>query len=107
MKIEPNKIFEEYQQGINFKTSIGDKGLYEQSKINERFYLGDQWHGAKCGTDRPLVRCDSCGADSLKRLITGGAGFRLAGAGWARDGYASVYADHRVTSTSVSSSTST
>lgn len=56
MKIEPSKIYKEYQDGIQFKTSIGDKGLYEQSKINERFYSGDQWHGAKCGTDRPLVR---------------------------------------------------
>lgn len=56
MKIEPSKIYKEYQEGIQFKNSVGDKGLYEQSKINERFYSGDQWHGAKCGTDRPLVR---------------------------------------------------
>lgn len=30
--------------------------MYRQNEINERFYLGDQWHGAGCGDDRPLVR---------------------------------------------------
>lgn len=50
------KIFEEYEKGTAFKSSLGSKGLYEQSRINERFYIGDQWYGAKCGNDRPLVR---------------------------------------------------
>jgi len=54
--IKPDEIYKEYSDGIQFKTSIGNKGMFEQSKINERFYSGDQWHGAKCGTDRPLVR---------------------------------------------------
>ena len=49
-------VFEEYRKGCEFKTCIGNKGLYEQAKINERFYIGDQWHGAKCGNERPLVR---------------------------------------------------
>ena len=35
---------------------MGRRGLYEQGKINERFYVGDQWHGAQCGNERPLVR---------------------------------------------------
>lgn len=56
MKSEPKIIFNEYLKGVNFKESLGDKGLYEQNKINERFYVGDQWYGAKCGNDRPLVR---------------------------------------------------
>ena len=51
-----NAIFEEYRKGSEFKACIGNKGLYEQAKINERFYIGDQWHGAKCGNERPLVR---------------------------------------------------
>lgn len=50
------KIWDEYQKGIEFKNSIGYRGVYEQSKMNERFYVGDQWHGAQCGNDRPLVR---------------------------------------------------
>jgi putative FmdB family regulatory protein len=37
-------------------------------------------------TDRPLVHCTKCNADSLKRLISGG-NFQLQGSGWASDGY--------------------
>lgn len=55
-KIEPKKVWEEYKNGINFKSSIGIRGLYEQAKMNERFYVGDQWYGAHCGNDRPLLR---------------------------------------------------
>ena len=53
---KPIEIFEEYQKGSEFKASIGSKGIAEQGKINERFFKGDQWYGAKCGNDRPLVR---------------------------------------------------
>lgn len=53
---EPKSVFREYAQGSNYKSGIGAKGLFEQSKINERFYVGDQWYGARCGNDRPLVR---------------------------------------------------
>lgn len=56
IKTEPKKIFEEYRRGNDYKSSIGEKGIFEQSKINERFYVGDQWYGAKCGNERPLVR---------------------------------------------------
>lgn len=56
MKLGAMEIFEEFEKGNSFKNSLGNKGLYEQSKINERFYIGDQWHGAKCGNERPLVR---------------------------------------------------
>ena len=53
---EPEQVFSEYESGRNYKSGLGRRGLYEQGKINERFYIGDQWHGAQCGTDRPLVR---------------------------------------------------
>ena len=56
MNLEPKHIYNEYLNGVNFKEALGSKGLYEQSKINERFYIGDQWYGANCGNDRPLVR---------------------------------------------------
>lgn len=56
IKTEPKKVFEEYKKGNEYKASIGEKGIFEQSKINERFYVGDQWYGAKCGNDRPLCR---------------------------------------------------
>lgn len=53
---DPKSVFNQYKNGTEYKASIGDKGIFEQSKINERFYVGDQWHGANCGNDRPLVR---------------------------------------------------
>lgn len=56
IRIEPASVFEEYKIGSNFKSGIGAKGIFEQSKINERFYVGDHWYGARCGNDRPLVR---------------------------------------------------
>ena len=56
IKIVPNEIAEEYRKGNDFKATIGAKGIDEQTKMNERFYIGDQWHGAKCGNERPLVR---------------------------------------------------
>lgn len=52
----PKAVFSEYKKGNDYKASIGDKGIFEQSKINERFYAGDQWYGAQCGNERPLVR---------------------------------------------------
>lgn len=54
--LRPTEIFGEYEAAMRFKNSLGNKGLYEQSRINERFYRGDQWYGAGCGNERPLVR---------------------------------------------------
>lgn len=56
MKLNPKEIFAEYEKGVQHKASLGKHGLFEQNKINERFFIGDQWYGAKCGNDRPLVR---------------------------------------------------
>lgn len=56
IKTEPGQIFAEYRKGNEYKSSIGTRGIFEQTKMNERFYVGDQWHGAKCGSTRPLVR---------------------------------------------------
>ena len=56
MNINPKIIYNEYIEGTNYKSAMGNKGLFEQSRINERFYIGDQWYGAKCGNERPLVR---------------------------------------------------
>ena len=53
---EPELIKKQYEDGVNYKNGLGTRGLYAQNKVNERFMVGDQWHGAKCGNDRPLVR---------------------------------------------------
>lgn len=52
----PTAVFGEYRCGTDYKAGIGNKGIFEQSKMNERFYAGDHWYGARCGNDRPLVR---------------------------------------------------
>lgn len=52
----PETVYAEYQNGAEYKGKLGTRGLYEQNRINERFYAGDQWHGASAGNDRPLVR---------------------------------------------------
>ncbi len=56
IKTEPRDIFSEYEQGNSYKSSIGDNGLFEQTKMNERFFVGDHWYGAQCGNKRPLIR---------------------------------------------------
>ena len=53
---DPALIEEQYRSGKQYKAGLGKRGLYEQNKVNERFYLGDQWHGVNCGSDKPLVR---------------------------------------------------
>ncbi len=52
----PARVFDEYASGRSYKAGLGSRGLYEQNRINERFYVGDQWYGAQCGGERPLVR---------------------------------------------------
>ena len=54
IKTAPSDIYGEYKAGVNFKSALGKKGMYEQNKVNERFYLGDQWHGVT--SQLPLVQ---------------------------------------------------
>lgn len=56
IKLKPEEIFGEYRAGVGFKESIGTHGIYEQTKMNERFFVGDQWYGVKAGNTRPLIR---------------------------------------------------
>lgn len=56
MQTEITAIFDEYNKAKKYKESLGEKGLYEQSKINSRFYSGNQWYGVGGSNDRPLVR---------------------------------------------------
>ncbi len=56
IKLSPKEIADEYIKGTEFKNSIGKRGIADQSRMNERFFVGDQWHGANVGADKPLVR---------------------------------------------------
>ncbi len=51
-EVTARSIQQEYAKGMSFKTSIG---LYDSVKKCERFYEGDQWHGLKSMTVRPIV----------------------------------------------------
>lgn len=53
---DPKKVWEEYEKGRSYKAGIGIRGLYEQHRINERFFIGDQWHGVQCGDQKALAR---------------------------------------------------
>ena len=53
---DPAAIAEEYRRGVGYKKGMGVRGMYEQNRMNERFFAGDQWYGAHCGNDRPLAR---------------------------------------------------
>ncbi|MBQ8682929.1 MAG: hypothetical protein IJ518_00250 [Clostridia bacterium] len=55
-RIPPAQVQQEYRQGVEYKRQLGAHGMAEQSRINERFYSGDQWYGVNCGDSRPLVR---------------------------------------------------
>ena len=56
IRTAPGVIFSEYRSGDEYKQSLGKRGITEQGKVNERFYVGDHWYGAKVGNNRPLVR---------------------------------------------------
>ncbi|MPM15671.1 hypothetical protein SDC9_62042 [bioreactor metagenome] len=42
MRAAPEKIWQEYQKGIDFKTQLN---LYDTVEANENFYIGKQWEG--------------------------------------------------------------
>ncbi len=50
------RVFDEHDRACEHKSTVGDKGIFEQTRLNERFYAGDQWHGANVSAKRPLVR---------------------------------------------------
>lgn len=56
IKLNCKSIWSEYEAGQQYKNSIGDKGIHDQARINERFFVGDQWHGVNAGNEKPLTR---------------------------------------------------
>ena len=56
MTNSPKDIFKTYENLRSYKASLGTRGIYDQAEMNERFYIGDQWHGLHTGGNRPLVR---------------------------------------------------
>ncbi len=56
IKLKPKHIWSEFESGQQHKNGIGDKGIHDQARINERFFVGDQWHGVNAGNEKPLTR---------------------------------------------------
>ena len=56
IKTEPKEIWQEFEAGQSYKSGIGKKGIHDQATINERFFVGDQWHGVNSGNEKPLAR---------------------------------------------------
>lgn len=52
----PTEIFEEYKRSLEYKSTLFKRGMYEQNRMNERFFSGDQWYGTSSTPHRPLVR---------------------------------------------------
>ena len=53
-ELSAKSIWTEYEVGQQYKNGIGEKGIHDQSRINERFFVGDQWHGVNAGNEKPL-----------------------------------------------------
>ena len=61
MRTDPAGIWAEYQKGVSYNESLG---LYEQVRVNERFYVGKQWEGLYApDLDKPVINV-------LKRVVS-------------------------------------
>ncbi len=64
IKKQPHEIWQEYEIGVSYKQSIGNKGLYETVKQNENFFIGNQWEGVNApDLDKPVINI-------LKRVVS-------------------------------------
>jgi len=64
IKKQPQEIWQEYESGVSYKQSIGNKGLYETVKQNENFFIGNQWEGVNApDLDKPVINI-------LKRVVS-------------------------------------
>ena len=48
---------------------------------------GNEFEKFQSMTANALRKCPECGKLQLRRLVSGGSGFQLKGAGWHADGY--------------------
>lgn len=59
-KNTPQAVKEQHEKSVEYKLSLGEKGLFEQTKKNERFFVGDQWMGNSTKSNLPLVEYNFC-----------------------------------------------
>lgn len=64
IKKQPREIWQEYEAGVSYKQSLGERGLYETVKQNENFFIGNQWEGVNApDLDKPVINI-------LKRVVS-------------------------------------
>lgn len=64
IKTEPQEIWQEYEDSVSYKQSLGTRGLYETVKQNENFFIGNQWEGVNAPElDKPVINI-------LKRVVS-------------------------------------
>lgn len=59
--------------------------IYEYECENSE--CGEEFATVRSITDTSLPECPFCGRTTVRRMISTGTGFVLAGSGWAKDGY--------------------
>lgn len=55
IEMTAKSIFDEHKNSNEYKASLGEKGLFEQTERNERFYVGDQWLKNSTKSNLPLI----------------------------------------------------
>lgn len=60
-KYSPERIWQEYERGVNYNTELG---LYDTVRQNENFFIGKQWEGVLApDLDKPTFNI-------LKRVVS-------------------------------------
>lgn len=54
-EITASEIVNKHKLSAEYKASLGENGLFEQTQKNERFYVGDQWLGKTTQSNLQLI----------------------------------------------------
>lgn len=54
-EITAGEIVNKHKLSADYKASLGENGLFEQTQKNERFYVGDQWLGKTTQSNLQLI----------------------------------------------------
>ena len=55
IEMTAKSIWDEHKNSNDYKATLGEKGLFEQTERNERFYVGDQWLKNSTKSNLPLI----------------------------------------------------
>ena len=55
IEMTAKSIWDEHEKSNEYKATLGEKGLFDQTERNERFFIGDQWLNNSTKTNLPLI----------------------------------------------------